>query len=267
MRKTHLGYICATALLLGGGGTLAKDVDLAKEAANMQQVSFIMTNYGPGRATRKEMRSAEKKVERTWADFVEIQGENHALTRPLSLIRARTLTAAKRTKKIVPAWQGALRRLPARATAGRRVNLYIEAANAAASVGKFREAQAFYAVARSLEVLKSKNKEKSQLYFRLHELKSVSVGMQWRPLRDALSDLRKSSEHFVLWSVPRVDALLGEAEIRVAHQPNHKEKRADLGELKAQLILAEKGMNTGMPAAQLKRMRELFYVLEDYWRL
>jgi len=151
MRKIHLGCIFVATLFVGSG-LLAEEVDMAKEVANMQQVSFVMANYGPGRATRKEMRSAEKKVESTWADFVEIQGANHPLAKPLSLIRARTLTAAKRTKKIVPAWQGALRRLPAKTTPGRRVNLYIEAANAAASVGKFQEAQSFYAVARSLEV-------------------------------------------------------------------------------------------------------------------
>lgn len=267
MLKAWIGYAAVISIVAGSMSSIAVENDLKKSAATLHQVAFVMANYSRGNATRADLRKAEGKVEQTWEDFVKYLGATHPLAKQLSLVRARTLTAAGRKKKIVPAWKGALQRLPISLAKARRVNLYTEAANAAAMAGDFNAAESFYGVARSLAVMGSKNKEKAQLYMRLHELKATGVGMQWRPLRDALSDLRKVSEHFVLWSVPRVDAILGEAEIRVALQPNRKEKRTDLGELKAQLILAQKGMDNGMPAQQLKRMRSLFYVLEDHWHL
>ncbi|MBV1900732.1 MAG: hypothetical protein KUG56_03565, partial [Kordiimonadaceae bacterium] len=235
--------------------SFAVETNLKKSAATFHKIAFVMANYSRGKATQEDLRKAEGKVEDTWNDLVKYMGVSHPLAKRLSLIRARTLTAAGRDKKIVSAWKDALRRLPKKLPRSRRINLYTEAANAAAVAGDFRAAESFYGVARSLAVMRSRNKEKAQLYMRLHELRSTGVGMEWRPLRDALSDLRKASEHFALWSIPRVDALLGEAEIRVAYQPNMKEKRTDLGELKAQLILAQKGMEEGMPEKQLKRMR------------
>jgi len=260
---------CFKTLLISVVFTVGVNADntLKKSAAALQQASFVLTNYAEGKVGYGELQKASTNIEATWDSFVQYQGVDHPLAQDLSLIHARSVTAAKKKEKIVSAWQIALNKLPFATKSGRKVSLYLEAANAATFAENYKVAENYFSLARSLAVMRSENADKAQLYMRLHELKATGSAMQWRPLRDALSDLRKYSESFALWSLPRLEALLGEAELRVQLQPNEEKKRTDLAELKAQLVLSEKGLGGGIPGKQLTRLRSLYYVLEDHWQL
>lgn len=244
------------------------EVDLKKQAAAMQKAAYVLTNFKQRQTDKRALAKAEGKIEQAWREFVAHLGTKHAFAKDLAFIHARSVTAAKSKKKIIPAWKAALKQIPRKATRATRINLYMEAGYAAAVADRYDAAEQYFGYARSLAVAQEgADKERAQLYMRLNELKTTGRGMEWRPLRDALSDFRKASEFFNMWSVPRLDALIGEAEIRVAFQPNYEEKRTDLAELKAKIILMQKNLDTDIPPDQLKRLRNLMYVLEDHWQL
>ncbi len=242
--------------------------DLKKSAAVLQKAAFVLTTYRQGQADQRSLARAEGNIEKSWQNFAKTFGTKHPLAKDLAFIRARAVTAAKNRKKIVLAWKDALAQIPSNASNASRVNLYMEAGYAAASAKDYRVAEQYFGYARSLAAAEGGDKERVQLYLRMNELKTTGAGMEWRPLRDALFDLRQASEAaFNLWTVPRLDALLGEAEIRVSHQPEDPEKRTDLAQLKAKIILAQKNLDDDIPPTQLKRLRSLMYILEDYWKL
>ncbi|MFC3051077.1 hypothetical protein [Kordiimonas pumila] len=235
--------------------------------ASLQLASQVLSYYGPVKDDKSELVKGEPVIEGAWQSFLAYQGREHPMAHDLALVRARSVTASNIKSKIVPAWNDAVQGLPPSIVPAQRISLYLEAANASTQAQDYKSAGKYYSLARTLAILDSSNADKAQLYMRLHELKSIGVAMDWRPLRDALSDLRKYSEQFALWTIPRLDALLGEAEIRVELQPDVPEKRTDLAELKANIELSEKGMGGAIPPAQLARLRSLFYVLEDRWEL
>lgn len=233
----------------------------------LQRTSLVINDYRKNAGNVQELKAMQATVDRTWQDFNAHIGNNSALRDDLALVRARTYTANRMGQEVVPAWKEAIKSLPRNTATARRVSLYLEAAGAAAHVKDYKSSEQFFAVARTLAVSGNKNTDKVQLYMRMNELKTTAPGMKWRPLRDSLSDLRKYAELFSLWSIPRLDALLGEAELRVYYQPQTPEKREDLSELKAKIVLAEKGMGTNIPPHQLSRVRSLYYTLEDHWKL
>lgn len=240
---------------------------LLKSAASFQQASYVMDSYRKNSGNVKQLKKLEPAVDKAWHDFNQYQEKRHALKDDLALVRARTYTAGGNVEKIVPAWKDAIGNLPLSTETARRVSLYLEAAGAAAYVKDYKTSEQFFAAARIMAISGGENDDKRQLYMRLNELKTIGPGMEWRPLRDSLSDMRKYSEIFSLWSIPRLDALLGEAELRVSLQPAAPEKREDLSQLKAKIMLAEKGMGANIPPHQLSRVRSLYYVLEDHWKL
>lgn len=267
MFRTALKYMLLTAFISSPSFAEFDKGKLKKQAAAMQEAAFVLTNFRQGQVEQAKLARAESKIEKTWQDFTKVLSANHPFTKDLAFIRARSATAAKKRKKIVPAWKDALKQIPANTSRAARVNLYMEAGYAAAVAKDFQVAEQYFGYARSLAVQEG-DKERVQLYLRLNELKTTGEGMEWRPLRDALSDFRKASEAaFNLWTVPRLDALIGEAEVRVAYQPQDDDKRTDLAELKARIVLAQKNLNDDIPAAQLKRLRSLMYLLEDHWQL
>ncbi|MEX0299950.1 MAG: hypothetical protein AB3N28_12840 [Kordiimonas sp.] len=273
MRRTSLKSLMIGAMV---GVTVIATVpalsdvrsDLKKSAAALQKASFVLTSYRQGQVEPTQLAKAEDTIEKTWQEFAKTLGTKHPFAKDLAFIRARSVTAAKSRKKIVPAWKDALKQIPRQASKANRINLYMEAGYAAAVAKNYQVAEQYFGYARSLAVAEGGDKDRVQLYLRLNELKTTGEGMEWRPLRDALSDFRKASEAaFNLWTVPRLDALIGEAEIRVSHQPQDDDKRTDLAELKARILLAEKNINDDIPPSQLKRLRSLMYILEDYWQL
>lgn len=268
LKNLLLSALIAMAFVYGEPAFSDVQSDLKKSAAVLQKAAFVLTNYKQGQVDQRTLARAEKDIEKTWRGVNQTLGSNHVFAKDLAFIRARAVTAAKSRKKIVPAWKDALAKISWKASNPTRINLYMEAGYAAASAKDYRVAEQYFGYARSLAAAEGGDKERVQLYLRMNELKTTGVGMEWRPLRDALFDLRQASEAaFNLWTVPRLDALLGEVEIRVSHQPENPEKRTDLAQLKAKIILAQKNLDNDIPPTQLKRLRSLMYILEDYWKL
>lgn len=204
------------------------------------------------------------QTDKNWQDYTGLYRTNNDLARDLALLRARAATAARSKRTVAETWQTAIKLLPISTKSYRKLGMYAEAANAASAVGDYRAAEQFYAAARLYANMGDKNKETTQLYLRIQELKNTGEGMDWRRLHDRLLDMRKFSETFAIWSLPRLDALLAESEIRMALQPNgDDEKKAVLGDLKAKIELAQKGLDSSIPTMHLERVRTLYYALED----
>jgi len=254
------------ALTFAGSQTLA-DTPEEKAAAVLAQTTALMVKHNSTRDPAL-LQKLERQVETTWSEFTKYYGKKHVLAANFALLRARSATAAKRSNSVADRWRQAIKLLPAGTNGSRRLGLYAEAANAATTVKDFRAAEQFFAAARSFASVRGEDADKARLYLRLHELKTTGEGMGWRQLNDSLLDLRKYSEAFVMWSIPRLDALLGEAEIRLELQPNTDDKkRKTLGDLKAKIELVQKGMNGAVPPMHTARIRSLFYALEDHFKL
>ena len=213
------------------------------------------------------LKKLSSEIERTWAEFGKYYPEDHILVARFSLLRARSLYAAGKLQKAVAAWQFALQSQPPTTEPSIRIQLLTEAASATSDAGSYEKAAEYFAASRALAAQRGKEVAHSQLYLRLKELSTIGQALEWRRLNDALLDLRKFSQQFVIWSSPRMDALLGEAELRFRLQPNTEEKRLDLAALKAQIELAQKGLGDNIGPMQLERLRTLFYALEDHWQL
>jgi len=242
--------------------------DKEKAAAVLTQTTALLKQYSSLHDPAL-LQKLDREIENTWAQFTYYYGTKHLLSDDLALLRARSASAAKRGKVVADHWRQAIKLLPYKTAGSRRLGLYAEAANASTAVEDFRAAEQFFAAARSLASVRGENADKAALYLRLHELKTTGQAMEWRQLNDNLLDMRKYSEAFVMWSIPRLDALLAEAEIRLEMQPNDndKKKRIILGDLKAQIELAQKGMNGSLPPMHKARIRALFYALEDNFQL
>jgi len=262
-----LKYIAIAAMLFGSTMALSAASPEEKKAESHRLASELVANYG-GSAEPAVLQKLDGYIERTWATYINYFGTGDALAVKLAFLRARSASAAKRKKGVSAIWRQAIKLLPASTSGSRRLGYYAQAANASSAVKEFRAAEQFFAAARVFASSRGENADKARLYMRLQELKTTAEGMEWRRLNDSLLDMRKYSEGFVSWSIPRLDALLGEAEIRLSMQPNQgSEKRETLGDLKAKIVLVQKGMNGAVPPMHVDRIRTLFYALEDYFDL
>jgi hypothetical protein len=216
----------------------------------------------------QELKKIEATSEKLWSQYTGGFGTKSKIATDLALIRARASSAAKSRKTVARNWQQAIQLLPISTSGRRRMGLHIEAGRSAAKAGDYRAAENFYLSATAFARLVSKDEAKTRLYITMQELGVTGKGLEWRRLNDRLLDMRRQSEAFAMWSVPRLDALLVESELRLAYQPgDYEEKRAELGALKAKIELAQKGMDISMPRQHLERVRTLYYALEDHMAL
>lgn len=205
-------------------------------------------------------------IEKNWQRFIPLYGDTNPNVAEYSLIRARAAAAAKSRKTVVEAWHTALRYLKAD-TPQNRLNLNIEAAQAAADIGDFASAEQFFAAARSFAFVRGDDSQRARLFMRIRELSVLGGSMTWRNLKDALYDMRKFSETFPMWTVQRLEAAVAEAELRLRFQPHSRDKRLDLSKLKAEIELIMQGMDGIVPGNYIARVRALNYALEDYYKL
>jgi len=260
----NLIFVAALALLATASYAATPE---EKRAVALQEAKQLVDQYG-GSSDPITLQKLDSYIERTWLVYTHYFGTETKLARKFSLLRAKSATAAKRKTGVAESWRQAIRLLPLSTTGQRRLSFYTQAANASTVVKDYKAAEQFFAAARVFTASRGKEADRSKLYLRIQELRTTGEGMEWRRLNDSLLDLRKFSEKFVSWSIPYLDALLGEAEIRLAMQPNKgAEKREDLGALKARIILVQKGMNGAVPPSQVDRIRTLFYALEDHFQL
>jgi len=238
-----------------------------EKAEALANANALVSQYS-GISDPATLQRLDSQIERAWGRFTNFYGTNSQLATNFALLRARSATAAKRKKAVAKSWRMAIKLLPVNTTGTKRLNYFTQAANASVAVKDYRAAEQFFAAARNFAVSRGDSADKARLYLRLQELKTAGEGMEWRRLNDSLLDMRKYSEIFTMWSIPRLDALLGEAEIRLRIQPNRDtEKREMLGDLKAQILLIQKGMNGAVPPTYVERIRTLFYALEDHFDL
>jgi len=263
-----LKKVVIAAFLLGATTGLHAATPAEEKAEALKEASALLEKYG-STGDPATLQKLDSYIERTWDKYTNFYGTKSQIAAEFALLRARSASAAKRRKAVAANWKQAIKLLPITTSGLRRLSYYTQAANAASSVEDFRSAEQFYAAARAFAVVRGeKNVSKTRLYLRLQELKTTGNAMEWRRLNDSLLDMRKYSETFVMWSIPRLDALLGEAEIRLTMQPNHDDdKRLMLGDLKAKILLVQKGMNGSVPPQQIERIRTLFYALEDHFDL
>ena len=262
-----LKKIVIAAFLFGATTGLHAATPAEEKAEALKEASALLEKYG-GVGDPATLQKLDSYIERTWNKYTNFYGTNSPIASEFALLRARSASAAKRRKAVAANWRQAIELLPITTSGARRLNYYTQAANAATAVEDFRSAEQFYAAARAFAVVREGNVDRTRLYLRLQELKTTGSAMEWRRLNDSLLDLRKYSEAFVMWSIPRLDALLGEAEIRLTMQPDHDDdKRLMLGDLKAKILLVQKGMNGSVPPQQIERIRTLFYALEDHFDL
>jgi len=215
----------------------------------------------------KMLFNADRAIERAFTDLVHYHGTNTVLARDLALIRAKSATSRNDKSRVAQAWQLALKLQPINLPAVQRLSLNVQAANAAAKVGDIGAATQYFAAARTYAFSKDRDTKSLQLRLRLQELRALGQQMEWRRLRDNLLDMRRFSEGFSMWTLPRFDALISEAEIRILYQPELEEKRVSLAELRSKIELMTKGMGNTLQPAQIDRVRNLYYTLEDNYQL
>ena len=239
--------------------------DEERAAQAMQNAQAIVAQYD-NVLDEESLRAIYRDAERAWQELVRYHGPATELTPKFSLIRARAATAAHDRKRVVPLWLEAISANAATSPAF-TMGLNVEAAHAAAEAGETEQAARFFASARAYAFVRGDNSDKTRLQLRVRELQVTGHAMPWRDLKDALTDLRQFSEGFPMWTLPRLEALLSEAEIRLAVEPESKDKRKSLSGLKAEIVLMQKGMNRDLPASFTSRIRTLYYALEDRYDL
>jgi hypothetical protein len=262
-----LKKIALTVILFVASAAALAATPAEKKAEALKEAQALVAKYG-STSNPATLQKLDGYIERTWSRYTNYYGTTPPLAADIALLRARSTSAAGRSKYVAVNWQTAIRLLPISTSGERRLDYFTQAATASTRAKDYQAAQQFYAAARSYAIVRGKNANTTKLYLRLQELKSVDEKLDWRRLNDSLLDMRKYSEGFTMWSIPRLDALLGEAEIRLAMQPQKDpDKREVLGDLKAQILLVQKGMNGAVLPTQLERIRTLFYALEDYFGL
>ncbi|MCJ9428776.1 hypothetical protein [Kordiimonas marina] len=209
---------------------------------------------------------ADSQIEDTWRNLIQYYGEGHALAPKLAIIRARAAAADGDRSRALSAWKTALG-LNSAAMPTELMGMNVEAANAAVADHKPQVASQYFAAARAYAFVRGKDAGTARQQLRIQELKQIGGSMQWRELRDALADLRHYSENFPMWTGPRLDALVSEAEIRLMYEPDDKEKREALRQLKTDVQLMQKGMTEDMLSLYTPRIRQLLYTLEDKFKL
>ncbi len=253
----------SAVLLLVGPSYGATDEERAAEA--LQNAQAMVAEFANER-DEATLERIDKSVERVWLQLLEYHGIGNQLVPQLALLRARSASAERDKRRAVPAWQQAIQANSSVSPAF-VLGLNIEAAHAAAMVGEYEESSRFFAAARAYAFVRGDQSESARLQMRVTELRVLGGTMPWRDLNDALTDLRDFSETFPMWTLPRLESLLSEGEIRLVNQPEGKEKRGALSSLKAEILLMQKGMNLNLPASFTSRIRALFYALEDNYDL
>ncbi|WP_262695131.1 hypothetical protein [Kordiimonas aquimaris] len=227
---------------------------------------YIVTHYRDTLDNEK-LFEADRLIESAWRDLKHFYGTTTALSSDLALIRARSASSRKDKARVTEAWQTALSLQPANLPAARRLSLNIAAANATGTAGDVQSSTRYFAAARTYAFSRDKDAKELQLRLRLQELKLVGASFPWRKLNDNLLDMRNFSEGFAMWTLPRLDALLGEAELRLSLEPEKDHKRNNLADLKAKIILLTKGMEGNIPPNYIERVRNFYYAIEDYYDL
>ena len=256
--------LCALISLAALAPAHADRQERAQKA--MGNAQFIVAQYG-NTLDDQELFDADRTIESVWRDLTHYYGTKAALTPQLALIRARSASTRKERARVTEAWHTALSLQPGNLPVAQRLSLNIAAANATAIAGDAKAATQYFAAARTYAFAHDKDAKALQLRLRLQELRLVGKTYPWRKLNDSLLDMRNFSEGFAMWTLPRLDALLGEAELRLALEPEEDHKRENLADLKAKIILLTKGMDGNVPADYVKRVRNFYYTIEDNYAL
>lgn len=241
--------------------------DRQKEAQKaFNNAQYVITQYRDTHDDKKLFK-ADRLIEKVWRDLKHYYGTTTELSPDLALIRARSASSRKDKERVTEAWETALSLQPADLPLARRLSLNIAAANATGSSGDVQSSTQYFAAARTYAFSRDKNAKELQLRLRLQELKLVGASFPWRRLNDSLLDMRNFSEGFAMWTLPRLEALLGEAELRLSLEPEAENKRINLAELKAKIILLTKGMDGNIPPQYIERVRNFYYAIEDNYDL
>lgn len=260
-----LRLLLALALFATSTSAIADKKD-KKAAEAMAYAEAVLTQFG-GTSNVATLSNADTVIEKAWKQFTEFHQMESELGRDLALLRAKSASARKDDDRVATAWQTALRLQPISITLERRMSLNIQAANATAAIGDFAASRQFFSAARTYAFAQDKDTKMLQLQLRIQELRLLGGQMEWRPLRDSLLDMRTFSEGFSMWTIPRLDALLSEAELRISLQPESIEKRTELSDLKTKVELMMKGMGNRLNPQFVNRVRQFYYTLEDYYAL
>ncbi len=262
----RLKLLVATVFLLFFP-SLGVSADRQERAFAALQYATQITKQYAGTSDVEKLFDGDRAIEKAFSDLVHYYGTSNVVARDLALIRAKSATSRKDKSRVAEAWQLALKLQPINLPASRRLTLNIAAANATAKVGDYRASTQYFAAARTYAFSKDRDTKSLQLRLRIQELRSLGQQMTWRHLRDNLMDMRRFSEGFSMWTLPRLDALLSETEIRVLYEPEVDEKRVNLADLQSKIELMMKGMGHTLSPTYVDRVRELYYSLEDKYKL
>jgi len=247
------------------GAAMAKTPE-ERAAEIAEAVTYYLETF---RSTDDEeaLARAYSGISRTWEDFSKIANPVVPVVGEFAILRAKAATAARDRKRVVKAWQTALKLHQPINNSEQLMALNIQAAHAAAKVEQYDSARQFFAAARAFSFSRGDNSDSSRLFLRIRELSILGGAMDWRSLKDALFDMRAFSEKFPMWSLSRLEAVLAETEIRLNFQPEDTDKRADLSRLKAEITLIADGLAEHLPHDYLARVRKVYYALEDNYKL
>lgn len=238
-----------------------------KEAAKATAYAQAVLDQFGGTGDELTLFNADRVIERAWREYTHFHNMESEIGRELALLRAKSASARKEKKRVAEAWAVAIQLQPVNISLERRMALSIQAANALAASGDFAASRQYFSAARTYAFAQDRDTKMLQLQLRIQELRALGPQMEWRPLRDTLLDMRTFSEGFSMWTIPRLDALISEAELRLALQPESDEKRVELGELKSKIELMMKGMGNLLSPQFVNRVRSFYYTIEDVYDL
>ena len=256
------------ALSLAASCTVSAHADRSNEraAVALATAKAVVARYEHVNDVERLAR-AEATIERAWDDLSYYHGSDPTISPSLAIIRARAATKNGGKTRIIEAWDTALRLQPATMQPRQWLSLNVAAAHATASVGEAILSSRYFAAARNFAFLADREAFALQLRLRIQELVALGGQLPWRNMRDKILDMRRFSEGFTIWNNPRLEALLSEAELRIQYEPESDAKRLELSNLKAQILLAEKGMSEGVRPRYIDRIRSFYYSIEDRYAL
>ena len=238
-----------------------------REAAKaMAYAQAVLTQFG-GTGDEQTLFNADRVIERAWREYTHFHKMETEIGRELALLRARSASTRQEKGRVAEAWTIALQLQPLTTTVNRKLALNIQAANALAAAGDFAASRQYFSAARTYAFAQDRDTKMLQLQLRIQELRALGGQMEWRPLRDSLLDMRTFSEGFSMWTIPRLDALVSEAELRFELQPEGDEKRTELSDLKSKIELMMKGMGNRLTPQFVNRVRSFYYTIEDAYNL
>lgn len=252
------------ALLLFNNPVFADRQERAQKA--FLQAQAVVAEYR-NTIDEKTLFEADRVIESSWRNLMYYYGTSTALSPDLALIRARSASSRRDRGRVSDAWETALKLQPTTLSPTTRLTLNIAAATATGIAGDVQASTRYFAAARTYAFAHDKRAKEIQLELRIQELKLIGAELSWRKLNDSLHDMRNFSEGFAMWTLPRLDALLGEAELRLALEPEVDGKRQNLADLKAKIVLLTKGMEGNIPPEYIERVRNYYYAIEDYYDL